>query len=157
LVKPNTNPTKTLLAPAQGNLLKLPEGNWLMGYGNLPNFTEYDTAGNVLLDGELGPNVQDFRTYLSPWSGHPATTPAIVAKRSGMSVTVLTSWNGATEVASWQLLAGSSPNALTPVDTVPKSGFQTETTLTSSAAYVQSRALNASGSAIGSSTPYKVP
>ena len=71
LVKAYANPTKTLLAPAQGNLLSLPEGNWLMGYGNLPNFTEYNAAGEVLLDGTLGPNVQDFRTYLSPWSGHP--------------------------------------------------------------------------------------
>ena len=38
-----------------------------MGYGNLPNFTEYDSAGHVLLDGTLGHNVQDFRTYLAPW------------------------------------------------------------------------------------------
>ncbi len=157
LVKAFTNPTKTLLAPAQGNLLKLPEGNWLMGYGNLPNFTEYNAAGEVLLDGELGQNVQDFRTYLSPWSGHPTTTPAIVAKRNGSSITVLTSWNGATEVASWQLLAGSSPSSLTALATVPKSGFQTDATLTSSATYVESQALNASGGVIGSSAPYQVP
>jgi hypothetical protein len=157
LVKAFTNPTKTLLAPAQGNLLKLAEGNWLMGYGNLPNFTEYDASGQVLLDGELGPNVQDFRTYLSPWSGHPTTSPAIVAKRNGSSITVLTSWNGATEVASWQLLAGSSPSSLTALSTVPKSGFQTDATLRSSATYVESQALNSSGSVIGSSAPYKVP
>jgi hypothetical protein len=157
LVKAFTNPTKTLLAPAQGNLLKLAEGNWLMGYGNLPNFTEYNASGQVLLDGELGPNVQDFRTYLSPWSGHPTTSPAIVAKRSGSSITVLTSWNGATEVASWQLLAGSSSSSLTVLATVPKSGFQTDATLTSSASYVESQALNANGSVIGSSAPYKVP
>lgn len=157
LVKAFTNPTKTLLAPAQGSLIKLTEGNWLMGYGNLPNFTEYNAAGGVLLDGELGPNVQDFRTYLSTWSGHPTTSPAIVAKRSGSSIAVLTSWNGATEIASWQLLAGSSPSSLTALSTVPKSGFQTDVTLTSSATYVESQALNANGSVIGSSAPYKVP
>ncbi len=54
LAKAFTNPTKTLLAPAQGNTLSLPGGDWLMGYGNLPNFTEYDSAGHVLLDGTLG-------------------------------------------------------------------------------------------------------
>ena len=37
-----------------------------MGYGGLPNFTEYDSSGQVLLDGTLGKNVQNFRTYLSP-------------------------------------------------------------------------------------------
>ena len=51
-----------------------------MGYGGLPNFTEYDSSGHVLLDGTLGKNVQSFRTYLSPWSGHPTTTPSVVAQ-----------------------------------------------------------------------------
>ena len=125
LAKALTNPTKTLLAPAQGNICRCPGGNWLMGYGNLPNFTEYDSAGHVLLDGTLGHNVQDFRTYLAPWSGQPETSPPLAAKRSGSSVTVSTSWNGATGVASWQVFGGSSPTLLAPVTTVPKSGFQT--------------------------------
>jgi hypothetical protein len=154
LVKAYVNPTKTLLAPAQGSMLSLPEGNWLMGYGNLPNFTEYNAAGEVLLDGTLGPNVQDFRTYLSPWSGHPTSPPAIVAKRDGASVTVLTSWNGATEVASWEVLAGASPSSLTALTTVPRSGFQTQATVTTSAAYVETRALGANGAVLGSSAPY---
>jgi Arylsulfotransferase (ASST) len=157
LVKAYTNPTKTLLAPAQGNLLSLPEGNWLMGYGNLPNFTEYNSAGAVLLDGTLGTNVQDFRTYLSPWSGHPSSPPTIVAKRNGSSITVLTSWNGATEVASWQVLAGTSPGSLTALATVPRSGFQTQASVTSSAPYVQTRALDASGNVLGSSAPLRLP
>ncbi len=157
LTKAYTNPTKTLLAPAQGNMLSLPAGNWLMGYGNLPNFTEYNAAGEVLLDGTLGPNVQDFRTYLSPWSGHPSSPPAIVAKRSGSSTVVLTSWNGATEVASWQVFGGASPTALTPLVTVPKGGFQTQVTVTTSAPYIQTRALDASGNVLGSSAAYRVP
>jgi hypothetical protein len=157
LVKAYTNPTKTLLAPAQGNLLSLPEDNWLMGYGNLPNFTEYNSGGEVLMDGTLGPNVQDFRTYLSPWSGHPSSPPAIAAKRSGSSTVVLTSWNGATEAASWQVLAGTFPSSLTVLATVPRSGFQTEVTIASTAPYVQTRALDASGNVLGSSAAYKVP
>jgi hypothetical protein len=156
LVKAFTNPTKTLLAPAQGSLIKLSEGNWLMGYGNLPNFTEYNTAGQVLLDGELGPNVQDFRTYLSPWSGHPTTSPAIVTKRNGASVTVLTSWNGATGVASWQIIAGSSPAVLVPVMSVPKVGFQSASTVVTSGAYIEVKALDASGNVLGTSAPSHV-
>jgi len=61
------NPTKTLLASSQGNLLALPGGDWLMGYGGLPNLTEYDASGHVLFDATLGKNVQSFRAYLSPW------------------------------------------------------------------------------------------
>ena len=63
-------------------MLSLPGGNWLMGYGGLPNFTEYDSSGHVLLDGTLGKNVQDFRTYLSPWSGQPHSSPASSPRRA---------------------------------------------------------------------------
>jgi hypothetical protein len=156
LAKAFVNPTKTLLAEAQGNLLALPEGHWLMGYGNLPNFTEYDSSGRVVLDGTLGRGVQDFRTYLSPWSGHPTTPPTVVARRSGGSVTAQTSWNGATGVSSWELLGGASPSALVALTTVPKRGFQTGITTTSSASYVQTRALDANGNVLGSSPTTRV-
>ena len=64
LVKRFVNPSKTLLASSQGDTLSLPGGDWLLGYGGLPNFTEFNSSGHVLLDGTLGKNVQDFRTYL---------------------------------------------------------------------------------------------
>ncbi len=157
LAKAFTNPTHKLLAVAQGNMLGLPGGAWLMGYGNLPNFTEYNSSGEVLLDGTLGKGVQNFRTYLSPWSGHPTAQPAIAATRGGTSVTVNTSWNGATDVASWEFLAGESPSVLVPLATVPRSGFETSATLTTSAAYLQSRALDANGNVLGSSATVRVP
>ncbi|MFZ1154626.1 MAG: arylsulfotransferase family protein [Solirubrobacteraceae bacterium] len=157
LAKAFVNPSKTLLAPAQGNTLSLPGGNLLMGYGNLPNFTEYDSAGRVLLDGALGHNVQDFRTYLSPWSGQPSTLPAIVAMRSGANIQVQMSWNGATGVSSWQLFAGASPSVLVPLATVTRNGFQTTTRLTTSAAYIESRALDANGNVLGASAATRVP
>jgi hypothetical protein len=163
LTKAFTNPTHKLLAVAQGNMLGLPGGNWLMGYGNDPNFTEYSSSGEVLLDGTLGKGVQNFRTYLSPWSGHPAAPPAIAATRGASSVTVNTSWNGATDVASWQFLEGESPSVLVPLATVPKSGFETTATLTTpnvyvraSSIYVESRALDANGNVLGSSAALRV-
>jgi Arylsulfotransferase (ASST) len=171
LVKQFTNPHHTLLASSQGNLLNLAPaagtspvpastaGNWMMGYGGLPNFTEHSPSGAVLLDGTLGKNVQDFRTYLAPWSGHPTSPPAIAvqAARGGGASTVAVSWNGATEAASWQLLAGASATALAPLATVPKSGFQTSVPLPASAAsgYVAVQALNAAGAVIGRSATAK--
>jgi hypothetical protein len=156
LAKALVNPTRTLLAPAQGNMLGLQQGDWLMGYGNLPNFTEYDSSGRVLLDGSLGHNVQNFRAYLAPWSGQSSTLPALIAKRSGAGVQVQTSWNGATEVVSWQIFAGASPSVLVPLTTVPKKGFQTTTSVSTSAAYVESRALDANGNVLGVSAATRV-
>ena len=160
LVKQFTNPTKTLLATSQGNTLNLEAGgsggNWLMGYGGLPNFTEYDAAGHVLLDGTLGKNVQSFRTYLSPWSGRPPGAPSVVATAGAAgAVTVAASWNGATEVASWQVLAGSSPTTLTQVASAAKTGFQTTITARTAGPYVAVQALGASGAVLGTSPTVK--
>lgn len=154
-----TNPYHTLLAESQGNLQNLAGaagdtmGNWLMGYGRLPNFTEYDPAGRVLLDGTLGPQVQDFKTFLEPWSGHPASPPALAVRAGGAggAVTVAASWNGATEVAAWRVLGGPATTSLTPLTSAPKGGFQTSVTLAAAPRYVAVQALNAAGAAIGQS------
>jgi len=156
LVKQFVNPTKTLLASSQGNTLNLSlgstSGNWLMGYGGLPNFTEYGASGEVLFDATLGKNVQSFRTYLSPWSGAPTSPPSIAAQATASgSVTVEASWNGSTDVASWQVLAGASPTALTPVGAAAKTGFQTTITVQTAGPYVAVQALDAAGAVIGTS------
>ncbi len=147
------NPAQTLLASSQGSFLSLPGGNWLAGYGGLPNFTEFDSAGRVLLDGTLGPGVQSFRASLSPWSATATGSPAVVTAAGARSVAV--SWNGATDVASWRLLAGGSPAALAPVATAAKSGFETTIALPPSSRYVAVQALDAAGLVIGVSGTLK--
>jgi hypothetical protein len=157
LVKQFTNPTKTLLATSQGNTLNLSGGNWLLGYGGLPNFTEFDASGQVLLDGTLGRNVQSFKTNLSPWSGQPSGAPSVVAKPNGAGATAVSvSWNGATDVASWRVLAGSSPSALAPVVVAAKAGFQTTIAALTVGPYVAVQALDGSGTVIGVSPAVKV-
>jgi hypothetical protein len=156
LLKQFTNPSKTLLASSQGNLLNLSSGentsgNWLMGYGGLPNFTEYDPSGHVLLDGTLGKNVQSFRTYIDPWSGQAPGVPAVAV--SGSSVAV--SWNGATNVASWQVLGGASATALAPVAKAAKAGFQTTISVPAPSAYVAVQALDSSGAVLATSATVK--
>jgi hypothetical protein len=152
LVKQFTNPSSTLLASSQGDLLNLPGGNWLMGYGGLPNFTEYDASGQVLFDATLGKNVQDFRTFLAPWSATPKTRPALAAQgHGGGAVAVEASWNGATTVASWRVLAGSSASSLAPVATAPKHGFETTIQVHTTAPLVAVEALDASGAKLASS------
>ncbi len=152
LVKAFVNPTQTLLAESQGNTLSLPGGNWLLGYGRLPNFTEFDAAGHVLLDGTLGRNVQNFDTFLSEWSGRPASAPSLAVTPGGAgTVTVAASWNGATEVASWHVLAGPSPSTLSALTTAARTGFQTTIAVATAEPYVAVQALDASGAVIGES------
>ena len=156
LVKAYTNPTKTLLASSQGDVLNLGDGNWLMGYGGLPNFTEYNTAGDVLLDGTLGLDVQDFRTYFAPWSAQPKTLPSVAAQAgSDGAVTVEASWNGATDVSSWRLLAGSSASSLQTIGTTSATGFQTTMSAGTNGPYVQVVALGGAGQTLATSAAVK--
>ena len=61
-----------------------------------------------------------------PGRASPASTPSLAVQSHGAgALTVAASWNGATEVASWQVLAGASQTSLAPVASAPKSGFQT--------------------------------
>lgn len=155
LVRAFTNPSRTLLAASQGNTLSLPGGNWLMGYGGLPNFTEYDSSGHVLLDGTLGKNVQDFRTYLAPWSATAPGRPSLSAKAAGGAATVAASWNGATSVSSWRVLAGASSGSLAPVATAAKAGFETTLKASTAGPYFAVQALDGSGNVLGTSATVK--
>jgi hypothetical protein len=55
------------------------------------------------------------------------------------------SWNGATEVRSWQLLAGAERTRLQPVRVVPKRAFETAIPLPAGATWLAVRALDSSG------------
>jgi hypothetical protein len=152
LVRQFVNPTRNLLAVSQGSMVELDGGNWILGYGRLPDFTEFDASGRVLFDGKLGRNVQNFSVGLSEWSGRPRTRPSAAAKRlPGGRLAVQVSWNGATGVDRWRLLTGAAPGALTPATTVVRTGFETAITARAAGRYFSVQALERSGAVIGAS------
>ena len=156
LISQLVNPNKRLLAESQGNTQALAQGNWLVGYGRLPNVTEFDSSGHVLLDATLGKQVQSFKSLLYAWSGHPTSAPALVARAgAGGAVSLSASWNGATDVATWRVLSGSSPTTLTALSTSPKRGFETAISVHTAAAYLAVQALDAAGGVLATSAPVK--
>jgi hypothetical protein len=79
-----------------------------------------------------------------------------VAKPAGAgSVSLAASWNGATEVASWRALSGSSPTTLTALATSPKHGFETTISVHTADAYVAVQALDAQGNVLATSAAVK--
>jgi hypothetical protein len=150
---------KRLLAPFEGNAQFLLNGNVFVGWGAVPYFTEFDRRGRVLLDASFGqgkarikgPNqdADTYRAFRFIWHGHPTERPAVAVSGG----TLYVSWNGATEVARWQLLSGEDPDALRPgATTVPKSGFETALPLQGVLdAYVAARALDRNGRILGTS------
>ena len=61
------------------------------------------------------------------------------------------SWNGATGVASWRVLAGEEPHALTVGATIPSSGFESAVTLPHKYKYAAVQALDGAGHVLGTS------
>ena len=139
-----------LATSSQGDLQELPGGNWMLGWGGLPNFTEFNAQGQIVYDAQLPPGESSYRVYRLPWAAQPSEPPALAATTAAGTTTAYASWNGATTVTSWQLLTGPSATQLTPVATVPRSGFETSIS-TPAAALVEVRALSASGEVIGTS------
>ena len=109
-----------------------------------------------MLDGRLARGNDSYRAYRFPWAGRPDVPPKLLATRSGDRVTARVSWNGATNVASWQLLAGTAPAALQPVATAPATSFETALGAATRAPYVAVRALDAAGAVLGTSRPERL-
>jgi len=66
---------------------------------------------------------------------------------------VYVSWNGATQVAKWQVVAGPAAGALKPVKTTRRTGFETAIVLPSKTGYVAVVALDAHGKQLRASAP----
>jgi hypothetical protein len=148
-----THPDPPLLAASQGNMQTLPDGNAVVGYGGLPAISEYAPNGSLLLDAHLPFDMTFYRAFRFPWNGRPASPPAVLAdlNDTGEETIVHMSWNGATEVAFWRVLAGARPAALGVQATIAASGFESSTILPKKQAYAAVQALDGAGHAIGTS------
>ena len=78
-----------------------------------------------------------------------ATAPAVAAQRRGDRIAVWASWNGATEVARWEVLGGASPNTVAVIGGGARDRFETTLSVTGRHAYVAVRALDAGGAVLG--------
>jgi Arylsulfotransferase (ASST) len=138
-----------LLSETQGGMQVLPNGNVFVGWGSQPAFSEFDSGGRLLFDGRIGEGNDNYRAYRGGWTGRPETEPALVVD-GGEAVA---SWNGATEVVRWQLLAGDRRSALRPAGLAPRTGFETSLPIPAGARWVAARALGPRGGVLAESPP----
>jgi hypothetical protein len=152
------HPNPPLLAASQGNVQTLASGNTVVGYGGVPEISEYAEDGSLLFDAHEPFDMAFYRAFRYPWSGRPASPPAVLASLNDTSeeTIVHASWNGATEVSAWRVLAGKQAGALSVQATVPASGFESSTTLPAKYAYAAVQPLDAEGHTLGSSRTVKV-
>jgi hypothetical protein len=146
--------TPAVLSGSQGDDQLLPNGDSFVGWGEEPYLTEFSPTGQILFDAHLAAPGQSYRAYRFPWSASPASPPAIALKSSGAdAVTVYASWNGATGVSAWTLLAGSSSTALRPIATSARTGFETTIAVRSRETWFAVQARGPGGQLLATSAP----
>jgi len=146
-----------LAAANQGSMQMLADGEVLVGWGNLPYFSQFTAEGALILDGQFPVGDQSYRAFTAAWTGHPTDKPAVAARvnPAGGSV-VYASWNGATEVITWVVGAGKAADALYEVGSQPRSGFETVITVNSKGPYFAVKALDAGNRVLGRSATVRI-
>ena len=139
-----------IFAQTQGDLERLPDGNWWIGWGDVNESSEVSASGIQLFEAHTPAGSETYRSLRFAWSGQPLTRPSI-AVAGGAPLRVYVSWNGATDVARWRLEAGPSPHALRSRPSVARRGFETLLHAPASAAFVAVAALDARGRVLATS------
>ena len=146
-----------LLSTSQGDAQLLSNGNVLVGWGSQPYLSEFSRSGELLLNARFPPECESYRAFRFPWSGHPTDAPTVaLERRSEEKVALYASWNGATEVAAWEVISGPHPNRMEPLGSVPREGFETAMLAQTHGPYVAVRARDRSGEILGTSAPGKI-
>jgi EmrB/QacA subfamily drug resistance transporter len=165
--------TATLLAqyPGGGNFESeymgdtqpLAGGNTFVGWGSEPYLSEFTHSGRRLLQGRFPDPDLSYRSTLEQWVGEPLTPPAGAVRETARHTIVYASWNGATQVASWRVLAGAGSGvgagstagtSLRPVASAARSGFETAIPVPAGDERFELQALDAGGRVIGVSRPF---
>ena len=168
VLKPNVGKRKVTLAKAYrhepklntaflGSMQTLAKGGAVVGWGSLPFFSEYSASGKQILNVKWPGKDETYRAlYTGDWVGTPSYPPSGAAKASGGKTKVYASWNGATEVAKWKVLAGSSVPGLKVVATKSRTGFETVIKLSKSYHDYAVEALDSHGHVLahGTSKPF---
>jgi hypothetical protein len=146
-------PGQKLFAATQGNSQLLPDGGHLIGWGSQGRGTEVGPDGTVRFDVDLPAGYDSYRYYKMAWQGWPTAPPKARAKAAPNGATnVWVSWNGATEVARWQVLG---PDGKVLGEQVWMN-FETFIRVPGRPSSVRLRALDAAGRMLGTSRATRV-
>lgn len=146
---PNTN-----LVPTSGSLRFLSNGHAFIGWGQSYYYSEYAGPKSLVYDAAMPKPDMSYRANKAKWTGTPSYGPAFAVRKSKGKVYI--SWNGATGVAKWRVLAGKSKSKLKSVASGKRTGFETTLRTKARGPYFQVKAYDAHGHLLGKSGIKKV-
>ena len=88
--------------------------------------------------------------------GKPLYPPSGAARTKGGATTVYASWNGATQVSAWRVLAVTTGGATQALATHTRTGFETSIPVSGGARRFEVQALDAAGQVLGTSRTFGV-
>jgi len=147
LVRAYVHRPEVVLSHFLGNAQLLGGGRMFVGWGGSPYLTEFAENGAIVFDARFPRGGQSYRAFRFPWIGRPVSRPALAAREGVLHA----SWNGATEVASWQLVEDGRRTG-----TVPRAGFETQLSAGGATRQVAVVALDARGAELGISSTIAV-
>lgn len=146
------------LTHLRGNVQLLPNSNVFVGWSTNGYISESTPTGECVLEARFASmRFANYRAYKFNFTSSPSEPPTLKAFAFGappgtISTIFYVSWNGATEVASWNFYGSKDPAAgLILVGRVPKSGFETMFTFAGYIPNVFAEAVDADGRVLGTS------
>lgn len=116
--------------PFTGDNQYLPDGHRLIDWGFAhPNVTEVLTDGTKLFEMTFAPNYFSYRAFRFPWAAVPSWDPTLVVVTDTVTPTLYYSWNGATDVASYEIYGGWGPAPTNLLGTQARTAFEDHTAL----------------------------
>jgi len=135
---------------ATGSAQALPGGDILAGWGNTPALTEFGPDGKVLFHART--RSSSYRARKGVWDGMPTGRPAIASRQAeDGQTTVYASWNGAGNIARWEVLTGPSADQLAPAGNSAWQNLETPIPIPTADAKVEVIAYDESGRELGRS------
>lgn len=146
-------PPHPSVSSSQGNMTVRPDGTAFVGWGSARYLTGYAADGTVALDAAMPEGWSSYRAYRTRWRGDPTDQPIVALTRDPVGPpTAWASWNGATRVAHWQLLASAQDDAPALIGSpVRRAGFETALPVPPDAVRIAVRALDRSGRTLATS------
>ncbi|GGC57172.1 hypothetical protein GCM10011410_07170 [Hoyosella rhizosphaerae] len=129
----------------------LENGNSVVAWGSHASITEFTRDGGIVRHAVFPASMATDRAILAQWAGTPFARPALNARSNTTTTRLNMSWNGSTGVTRWRILAGDDRDDLEVIETVPRTGFETEATLDRRFGFVRVQALNAIGEVLSQS------
>lgn len=143
-----------LVVSSLGSMQLLPGGNVLIDWGG-EYVSEYSKSGQKLLDVQWPGVDRTYRArYTDNWVGTPYYPPVGAVRQVRGRTVVYASWNGATQVARWEVRAGESAGALRRVRGHVRTGFETAIALNQRYRVYEVQAVDGRGRVLRTSAPF---